>query len=247
MNLIVQKKIYFNRLIRGFYKSTSGQTNYRVDLRQLGVELKITGDNFTDSYNGLKSEDFIEPFGAGYNSRLTDKGVNYVDSLEFLEDKEIVLCATKYLKTMTGYRKIYDIFDGIGVREDAVYRKELLDFMYKQALIEPSNYSDEAATISVKGRNLTEATYGDLHSKPIAAITNNSIVNHGPNYGNQSAGVFEGSQISKAKLVSEEKEKKKSLVSKLWELISVNPLISTVLGAIIIAIFKLLYSYYKLK
>lgn len=336
MNPMLQKKIYCNKIVREFYKLTNGQTNYRQDLRQIAAGLKITGDNFISAYNDLKAEGLIEPFGQGYHSRLTQEGVKYVDELEFLEEKDIVILTIRYLKNMSGYRNIYEIFDGVGVKEDEQFRKNTLDFMYQHNLIEPSNYSEVAATVSQTGKNLTSATFDNLltpkithimdynskrqimieaykdgkvyleielqpllkkylndadirefikeflelgyitpeskvlsnggilmghhitnkgqafletggflkqaDSKVVAAITNNSIVNHGPNYGNQSAGSFEGVQKTQN---TEVKEKNKSLVSKFWNLISKNPLVSSALLALLSFVAKLIYD--KLK
>lgn len=339
MNQIVQKRINFNKLLRELYKTTNGQTNYRVDLRALGAQLKIREDNFTEAYNDLKAHYFIEPFGSGYNSRLTDDGIKYIDSLEFLDDKEIVLCTIKYLKTMSGYRKIYEIFDAVGVRDDDTHRKYLLDLMYKQKLIEPSNYSEEVAALSQTGRTLTEVTYDNLNSmkishimdynskrqimleaykngnvqleielqpilkdylndedirefiqefydlgyitkeskqlsngghlmghhltnkgqhflqtggflkqadkEKVAPVINNSIINHGPNYGIQSAGHMEGNQRSKTvSTLKDKEEKNKSLAIRFWKLISENQLISALLVGLITFLAGIVYKHY---
>ena len=99
----------------------------------------------------------------GYTATLTNEASNYIEKLNGLEEKDIILKTLKVLKPFPNkYTPLKTIFDYTGVIDEEPYSKSILDNMYKHGLIKQSNTSEWNTKNSEKGRKLTSTTYDHL-------------------------------------------------------------------------------------
>lgn len=160
MNTLIEKKANEHLVLRKFYKLAKGQTSTPAHLDQIGSSIGITGDKYREVHHSLQENYLIKPFGMGYTATLTNEASNYIEKLNGLEEKDIILETLKVLRPFPNkYTPIKTIFDYIGVIDEEPYRKSILDNMYRHGLIEQANTGEWNTKISEKGRNLTSATY----------------------------------------------------------------------------------------
>ena len=171
MNASVQAKIYYNKLIRESCKLAVGKSGIVQDFEQIGAIIKLYGTELKSTFDDLINSGLIQQVGKKNHAKLTDDGIDYINQLEALNQKAIVLQTREYLGLMSGYKNINKIFDAVGVKENEYFRSELLGFLYEYGLIEPRNQDIRYACLSPKGKALDAHNYHDIVNKQSAINT----------------------------------------------------------------------------
>lgn len=161
----IQKNAYTNNLIREVYKITEGSTNYLVDVQPMAAQFGMGYETLNILFSELKNIGLIRQGGTGRTAFIEPEGVRYVENLDLLEEKEIILRTIKYLKSLSGYRPIHVLFDAIGVNTDKEFRSRIIKAMYQKKMVLSSNHNQDVVLISDEGKRLTEHTYDEIFAE----------------------------------------------------------------------------------